>query len=105
MARPKGIWTPDVVRERIRTTKLIQRLQNHALGEVEMSPTQIKATEILLKKRLPDLSAVEHTGTTTHKHVSEFSEAELAAELEALRAVIVRATEADESAPDDSGIH
>jgi hypothetical protein len=32
------------------------------LAKLEMSATQIKATEILLRKSLPDLQAVEHTG-------------------------------------------
>jgi hypothetical protein len=32
------------------------------LGEAEMSPTQIKAAEILLKKVAPDLARQEVTG-------------------------------------------
>jgi hypothetical protein len=52
----------DMVRDKIQATQLINRLENHALGDVELSPTQIKAIEILLKKSLPDLSAVEHSG-------------------------------------------
>lgn len=49
-------------REKIRTTQLINRLQDHAFGEVEMSQTQIKAVEILLRKSVPDLSSVQHGG-------------------------------------------
>jgi hypothetical protein len=52
----------DMVRDKIQANQLINRLESHALGEVELSQTQIKAIEILLKKTLPDLSAVEHTG-------------------------------------------
>ena len=52
----------DEAREKIRTTQLINRLQDHALGEIEMSPTQIRATEVLLKKRVPDLQAVTIQG-------------------------------------------
>ena len=52
----------DMVRDKIQASQLINRLEDHALGEVELSQTQIKAIEILLKKSLPDLSAVEHTG-------------------------------------------
>jgi hypothetical protein len=38
-------------------------LQDHALtGGGEMSPTRMKAIEILLKKSLPDLSSVELSG-------------------------------------------
>lgn len=49
-------------REKIRTTQLINRLQDHAFGTVEMTDTQIKATAILLKKSLPDLQAITHSG-------------------------------------------
>jgi hypothetical protein len=52
----------DMVRDKIQATQLINRLEDHALGILELSQTQIKAIEILLKKTLPDLSAVEHTG-------------------------------------------
>ena len=49
-------------REKIRTTQLINRLQNHALGTVDMSPTQVRATEVMLRKRIPDLSSVSVAG-------------------------------------------
>lgn len=58
----KTIWTPDKVRERIRVSKLIQALEHHALGRREMSATRIRAAEIVLRKALPDLTAVEHSG-------------------------------------------
>lgn len=58
----KTIWTPDKVRERIRVTKLIQALEQHALGRRPMSATQIRAAEVALRKALPDLTAVEHSG-------------------------------------------
>ena len=50
------------VRNKIQASQLINRLTDHAFGNVELSQSQIKAIEILLKKRLPDLSAVEHSG-------------------------------------------
>ena len=46
-------------RDKIRATKLVTRLQEHVLGEVEMSTSQVRAAEMLLKKILPDLSSVE----------------------------------------------
>jgi hypothetical protein len=55
-------WTPERVRERIRVTKLVQALELHALGKIEMSPSRIRAAEVVLKKALPDLTAVEHSG-------------------------------------------
>ena len=50
-------------RAKIQTSNLITRLQKGALGEIEVTREQIKAAEILLKKTLPDLKQIEHTGT------------------------------------------
>lgn len=61
----------DAHRERIQTGALINRLQKNAQGEllnshtkepIEMTAGQIKSAEILLKKTLPDLKAVEISG-------------------------------------------
>ena len=41
---------------------LINRLQGHAFGEIEMTQTQLKAAEILLRKVAPDLARQEVTG-------------------------------------------
>lgn len=57
----RGAWTPTKVRERIKVSMLIRRLTDHILGKQDMSPTQLKAAEILLKKSLPDLQAVQNT--------------------------------------------
>jgi hypothetical protein len=50
------------VRAKIQTSQLINRLESHALGNLDLSPTQIKAIEVLIRKTLPDLSAVAMTG-------------------------------------------
>lgn len=47
---------------RIKATHLVTRLHEHALGQADMSPTQIKAAEILLRKVAPDLARQEVTG-------------------------------------------
>jgi hypothetical protein len=52
----------DEVRSKIQTSQLINRLQNHALGEIELEQTQIKAIEVLIRKTLPDLSSVQLSG-------------------------------------------
>lgn len=54
----------EEVRTKIQTSQLINVLQNHALGadEIDITPTRMKAIEILLKKSLPDLSSTEITG-------------------------------------------
>jgi hypothetical protein len=62
----------EEVREKIRTSQLINRLQDHAFGDVELSPTQIKAIEVLLRKNLPDLGAVEITGDAERPVAVEF---------------------------------
>jgi hypothetical protein len=49
----------DRTRERIRAAYLINRPQGHAAGTVELSPTQVRAAEILLRKCLPDLVAAQ----------------------------------------------
>lgn len=55
----------DEVRARIQVSQLINVLQKQALGESEdeISPSRMKAIEILLRKSLPDLSSVELSGT------------------------------------------
>jgi hypothetical protein len=58
----KGAWTPDKVRERIKTGVILDRLEKHTLGELDLTQTQLKAAEILLRKTIPDLKAVEHSG-------------------------------------------
>lgn len=52
----------DEVRAKIQASQLINRLTKHALGETEMTATQVKAAEILLKKSMPDLSQVAGAG-------------------------------------------
>lgn len=43
-------------RQNIQTSVIIDRLQKHIMGEIEMSSTQIAACTTLLKKTAPDLS-------------------------------------------------
>lgn len=63
MARPIGKLHQEDVRRKIQTSQLINVLQDHALsGDGEISPTRMKAIEILLKKSLPDLTAVQLSG-------------------------------------------
>ncbi len=57
----------ETVREKIKASQLINRLQDHILGKIELDTGQIRAIEILLKKSLPDLSAVEHSGEVETK--------------------------------------
>ena len=49
-------------RERIRSAAILQRLERAALGEVEVTPAELKAAEIVLRKTIPDLARTEVTG-------------------------------------------
>lgn len=60
--RPIGKLHQDDVRRKIQASQLINVLQEHALNGSELEQSRIKAIEILLRKSVPDLSSVEHTG-------------------------------------------
>src|SRR5262245_30949393 len=81
MAARNRTWTPEVVRQKIRTSMLINRLQNHAAGRLEMSKTQIQAAGILLRKTLADMVATE----STTRPLEELADNELLDTLRAIR--------------------
>lgn len=68
----------DEARSKIQTTQLINRLQNHALGKIEMSITQIQATKILLGKKIPDVQAVTLSNDPDNPLPSAIDETSLA---------------------------
>jgi hypothetical protein len=49
---------------------LTNRLIDHALGKVEMTPTQVRAAEICLNKTIPNLSSSENKTETTVRFVA-----------------------------------
>ncbi len=61
--RPIGKLHQEDVRRKIQVSQLLNVLQNHALAESddesEISMSRMKAIEILLRKSLPDLSAMQ----------------------------------------------
>ena len=59
---------PEIARDRIRSTLLIDKLQNHILEGHEMNKTQVSAAIALLKKTVPDLQSIEatHKGDAEH---------------------------------------
>lgn len=71
---------PEEVRERIKSSMLINRLIAHGLGECEMSATQVRAIEILLRKTLPDLASVENKTEVTHRYVARLPSKEISSE-------------------------
>lgn len=71
-ARTRRIFCDENTRAKIQTTQIIKRLMGHVLGEIKLEPSQITAALGLLKKTLPDLSALEVSGEIeqTHKVIS-----------------------------------
>jgi hypothetical protein len=49
----------DDIRAKIKTTLIVNRLQNHISGKNKMTTTQVRAAEILLNKVVPNLQSVE----------------------------------------------
>ena len=62
MAARKQLWHPDAIREKIRIAQLVNRLEDHAFGDLEMTKTQIAAARILVDKCIPSLSSTQMTG-------------------------------------------
>lgn len=62
MAARKKLFHPEDVRRKIQASQLVNLLRDHATGvKVVADASRIKAAEILLKKAMPDLSAIEYT--------------------------------------------
>ncbi len=49
----------DQWREKIEAPRLINKLKKHAIGEIDLKSTQVRAAEILLKKVIPDLKVTD----------------------------------------------
>lgn len=75
MAARKRTWTPEIVRSRIRASMLVNRLTKYVRGEIEMQPAQVTAALGLLKKTVPDLSAIEHSGEMSYRTAADLSDA------------------------------
>lgn len=61
MAVRKRLYHPEEVREKIRTSQLVNRLNQFIMGKIELSPHQVTAALGLIKKTMPDLQAVDTT--------------------------------------------
>lgn len=68
----------EAVRARIRAGGIVKRLEEHVLGKVDMTATQVSAALGLLRKTVPDLSAVEHTGKDGAPLLPDLSNEEVA---------------------------
>ena len=52
-------------RTKIKVGVLLEMLEAHATGRRMLNASQVRAAEILLKKVLPDLSSLAHSGEAT----------------------------------------
>jgi hypothetical protein len=59
------------VRARIKATQLVNRLQAHIFDGLPLALSQVRAIEILLRKCIPDLTAVAVKADITHRYVAE----------------------------------
>ncbi len=61
------------IREKIRAAVILERLERNALGELDppMSASQMKSAEIVLKKCIPDLAAIQISGDPQNPVVNQ----------------------------------
>jgi hypothetical protein len=70
--RQKGTYRhSEDTRQKIKTAWLIHRLQMHVAGKFDLSPTQVRAIDILLKKVMPDLVSADITADVNFHYVAE----------------------------------
>ena len=55
----------DEIRQKIKVSNILTRLQKHVDGEVEMTPAQVTSAKILLDK---SMSNAPEEGNFEHKH-------------------------------------
>jgi hypothetical protein len=59
VAARKNLTQLPRTREKIRASMLVNRLMSHVLGKCDMTPSQVRAAHLVLRKILPDLKAVK----------------------------------------------
>ena len=64
----------EEVRARIQASNLITRLHKHIFENLELSLSQIRAIDILLKKCIPDLTSTTITSDVTVRYVAHLPE-------------------------------
>ena len=64
MAHNRNPYRGQQWRDAINTSLLVKRLYDNSIGKIELTASQLKSIEILLRKTIPDLKAIEHSGET-----------------------------------------
>lgn len=65
----------EEVRLKIQSSQLINALSDHVKGKKKLSPTQVRAAEILLRKCVPDLSSTTIGGDPENPLVFDAADA------------------------------
>ncbi len=66
-------WEDDMrrrieeVRKTVKVEDIVKELHACVDGSKILSKEQLRAAEILLKKAMPDMKEIEHTGSVTHE--------------------------------------
>lgn len=63
----------DDIRTKIKVSNIIDRLEKHVNGEIEMTPSQVTSAKILLDKTMsnaPQENNVEHSGSIKFEWLS-----------------------------------
>lgn len=63
-------------RDKIRNSNILNALIEHVEGKRDMAPSQVTAGVALLRKVLPDLTAVEHSGEVAQSFIARMPEPE-----------------------------
>lgn len=79
--KPKPVGSPKQPlskshRDKIQNSNILSRLIKHAEGTEDMTSTEVNAALGLLKKCLPDMKAIEHSGSLAVTHESALDELE-----------------------------
>lgn len=65
--RPTGVrltkHQTETTREKIRAAHLINKLHSHIDGKTDLSTTQVRSIDILMRKCLPDLADIKYDMT------------------------------------------
>ena len=61
-ARTNKTEHADKTKRLIQASQLLNRLFSHAIGECEMTSSQVNAAKVVIGKAIPDLKGIEVTG-------------------------------------------
>jgi DNA-binding ferritin-like protein (Dps family) len=87
MKHTRNLWRQgtEMWRQARELDEIGKMLDEAALGRREVTMMQLKAAEIILRKTIPDLKQIEHTGSIDHRTVRELPDADLYTLIDKLR--------------------